>query len=97
MDFWGHVYDLRRKGLIPRESSRDHLRPHLEKPQGPFSPNTITTVPSNRSLKMDGSDPGNFVKNGQSPKAWRVRKGVFRLVVDPDDDKKTQDADFGRA
>ena len=88
MDFWGHVYDLRRKGLIPLEWSREHLRRHLQKPQGPFSPNTINTLPSNQSDKVDGSDPGNSVKNGQSPKAWRVRKGVFRLVVDPDDDQK---------
>ena len=87
MDFWGHVYDLRRKGWIPREWSRDHLRRHLQKPPGPFSPNTITTEPSNQSVKIDGSDPGNSVKNGGLPKAWRVRKGVFRLVVDPDDDE----------
>ena len=97
MDFWGYVYDLRRKDLIPREWSRHHLRSHLEKPQGPFSRGTITTVPSNLSLKIDGSDPGNAVKNGQSPRAWRVRKGVFRLVVDPDDDKGIQDAEFARA
>ncbi len=90
MDFWGHVYDLRRKSLIPREWSRDHLRPHLEKPRGPFLPNTITTEPSNRSVKIDGSDPGYSVKNGQSPKAWRVQEGVFRLVVDPDDDREVR-------
>lgn len=75
MDFWGHVYDLRRKGLIPREWSRDHLRRHLQKPRGPFSANTITTVPSNQSVKIDGSDPGNSVKNGS-----RRRRGAFGRV-----------------
>ena len=66
MDFWGHVYNLRRKDLIPREWSRDHLRPHLEKPQGPFSPRTVTTVPSNLSTaatrvtqSRTGSRPGH--------------------------------------
>ena len=46
---------------------------------------------------MDGSNPGNYIKKGQLPKAWRVRKGVFRLIVDPHDDKKTQDAELTRA
>ena len=96
MTLWEHIYDLRRKGLIPREWKRAHLRPHLEEPQGPFSLNTIMTVPSNQSLKMDGSEPGNYVKKGQSPKAWRVGKGTFRLIVDPDDDKTTQDAEYVR-
>ena len=36
MAFWEHVYVLRRKDLIPREWKRVHLRPHLEKPQGPL-------------------------------------------------------------
>ena len=97
MDFWGHVYDLRRDSLIAREWRPADLRPHLEAPQGPFSQNTITSVPYNRSLEMDGSNLGNYVKNGQSPKAWRVGKGVFRLIVDPEDDKKTQDAELTHA
>ena len=97
MDFWEHVYDLRGKSLIPRKWKRADLRRYLEKPQGPFQPNTITTVPSNQSLKTDGSVPGNYVNEGRSPKAWRVGEGVFQLIVDPDDDKKTQDAEFARA
>ena len=97
MDFWEHVYNLRRTGLIARDWKRADLRPHLEKPAGPFSQTTITTVPSNRSLKLDCSELGNDVMRGRSPKAWRVERGVFRLIVDPDDDKKTQDAEFARA
>ena len=98
MTLWEHIYDLRRKGLIPREWKRAHLRPHLEKPQGPFSRNTIATSPSNQSLNVDGGgEPGDYVKRGQSPKAWRVATGRFRLIVDPDDDTKTQDAEFARA
>ena len=46
---------------------------------------------------MDGSNPGNYVKRGQLPKAWRIGKGVFRLIVDPHDDKKTQDTELTRA
>ena len=45
MSFWEHIYELRGKGLIPREWNRADLRSHLE---GSFAPNTITTVPSNR-------------------------------------------------
>ena len=97
MGFWEHVYELRRKGLIPREWRRAHLRRHLEKPQGPFQRTTITTVPSNLSLTKDGSAVGDSVRRRQSPRAWRVGVGVFQLIVDPDDDKETQDAEIARA
>lgn len=97
MDFWEHVCELRRKGLIPRQWRRAHLRQYLEKPHGPFQGNTINAVPLGRSVKKDGSAPGDYIKRGRSPKAWRVREGVFQLIVDPKDDKTTQDAEFARA
>ena len=40
---------------------------------------------------------GNYVKRGQDAKAWRVGTGEFQLVIDPDDDKETQDAEHKRA
>ena len=46
MVFWEHVYELRRKGLIPREWKCAHLERYLEKPQGPFQRTTIMTVDS---------------------------------------------------
>ena len=58
MDFWGHIYDLRSKGLIRREWRRTDLRRYLEEPQGPFQRNTITTIPSNLSLTKHGSAMG---------------------------------------
>ena len=97
MNFWGRIYDLRSKGLIPREWKRAHLRRHLERPQGPFQQTTITTVPSNFSLRKDGRAVGDSVRKGHSPRAWRVGVGVFQLIVDPDDDKETHNAELARA
>ena len=97
MIFWEHIYELRGKGLIPREWKRDHLRPYLERPQGPFASATIATVPYNQSLTRDGREIGNYIKRRQDPKSWRTGPGVFQLIVDPDDDKKTQDTELARA
>ena len=94
MSFWDEVYSLRKQGAIPRVWTRDSLRPHL---LGPYTPNSINTIPSNRSLARDGKQVGNYVKNGQEPKAWRVGPGEFQLVIDPDDDAATQDAERRRA
>ena len=96
MAFWEHVYELRRKGLIPREWKWAHLERYLEKPQGPFQRTTIMTVPYNLSLEKDGR-AGNFVRKGQLPKAWRLGEGVFQLIVDPDDDEKVQDRELVQA
>ena len=96
MDFWEHVYELRKKGLIPREWKCAHLERYLEKPQGPFQRTTIMTVPYNLSLEKDGR-AGNSVRKGQLPKAWRLGEGVFQLIVDPDDDEKVQDRELVQA
>ncbi len=94
MSFWDEVYSLRKQGAIPRVWTRDSLRPHL---LGPYTPNSISAIPSNQSMARDGKQIGNYVKNGREPKAWRAGPGEFQLVIDPDDDAATQDAERRRA
>ena len=94
MGFWDEVYSLRKQGAIPRVWTRESLRPYL---LGPYTPNSINAIPSNRSIARDGKQMGNYVKNGQEPKAWRIGPGEFQLVTDPDDDMATQDAERRRA
>ena len=94
MSFWDEVYKLREQGLIPRVWTRECLRPHL---LGPYTPNSINTIPSNQSITRDGKEIGNYVKHGRDPKAWRVGRGEFQLVVDPDDDEATQETERLRA
>ena len=94
MSFWDEVYSLRKQGAIPRVWTRDSLRPHL---LGPYTPNSISAIPSNQSMARDGKQIGNYVKNGREPKAWRAGPGEFQLVIDPDDDAATQDAECRRA
>lgn len=94
MSFWDEIYELRKQGSIPKVWVRGDLLPHL---QGTYADNTIKTVPSNQSMARNGKQPGNYIKRGQEPKAWRVAPGEFQLVVDPDDDKATQDAERQRA
>jgi hypothetical protein len=94
MSFWDEVYKLREQGLIPRVWTRECLRPHL---LGPYTPNSINTIPSNQSITRDGKEIGNYVKHGRDPKAWRVGRGEFQLVVDPDDDEATRETERLRA
>ena len=94
MSFWEEVYALREQGMVPKVWTRACLRPHL---QGKYKPNSIATIPSNGSITRDGKQIGNYVKRGQDAKAWRVGTAEFQLVVDPDDDKETQDAEQKRA
>ena len=94
MSFWDEVYKLREQGQIPRVWTRQCLRPHL---LGPYTPNSINTIPSNQSITKDGKEIGNYVKHGRDPKAWRVGHGEFQLVVDPDDDAATQGKELRRA
>ena len=80
--FWEDVYYLRQKGLILRQWTRKDLNRHLAQR---YSLNTINTVPSNQSMKRDGSEKGDYVKRGQQAKAWRVDRGEFELIDDPQD------------
>ncbi len=94
MDFWADVFQLRKQGQLPRTWKTVDLRPHLRER---YAENTIERDPYNSSIARDGKGIGNFVKRGRLPKAWRVGRGEFQLVVDPDDDKVTQDTERRRA
>ena len=88
--FWECVYDARFDGLIPSVWRKRELIELLTPPLGRFSPNTVNTLPSNESISLEGNEIGFFVKGGTEPKAWRVGRGKFRLVVDPEDDVDQQ-------
>lgn len=98
--FWESVYELREKHRIPQVWKRAHLRPYLERPNGRFAPNAITTIPSNQSMTDDGKTRGDYVKKGQEPMAWRTGpagSGQYRLICDPADDAVTQRSEMDRA
>lgn len=84
--FWECVYDARFEGLIPRAWRTRELIELLTPPVGRFSPNTVNVLPYNGSIARIGNGIGDLVKRGGEPKAWRVGRGRFQLVVDPDDD-----------
>lgn len=88
------IYDLRVRKLIPRVWRVPDIKEFLE---GDFSPNTLNVYPSNYSISMEDMGIGNSVKNRQDPKMWRVGRGQFRLIQDPDDDKRTQEDERNRA
>ncbi len=92
--FWEAVYALREQGLIPRDWRVGDLRGRLA---GAFKPSTITVNPFNSSISRDGDGMGDFVKKGAAPKAWRVGRGLFRLVADPEDDAEIQEVEAARA
>jgi hypothetical protein len=95
--FWEQVYGLREKGMIPRDWGRGHLSEFLQKPIGRFAYRTISTLPSNYHISREGEGMGNAVQNGSDPKVWRVGRGQFRLIEDPDDDAATQEAEMRMA
>ena len=88
--FWECVYDARFDGLVPRVWKTSDLIYLLTPPAGRFSPNTVSILPYNGSVSGEGDGIGDFVKRGVEPKAWRVGRGKFQLVVDPDDDTDQQ-------
>ncbi|MDE2765149.1 MAG: hypothetical protein OXI25_01790 [Chloroflexota bacterium] len=92
-EFWQRIYALREQGLIPREWKTGDIREHLIEA---FKPSTINVRPFNASVSMTGGGIGSFVKDGGAPQAWRVGRGLFRLVADPDDDAATQAAETDR-
>lgn len=90
--FWECVYDARCAGLIPRVWRTSELIEVLTPPAGRFSPNTASVLPYNGSVSHEGKGIGDFVKRGVEPKAWRVGRGKFQLVMDPDDNVDQQSA-----
>ena len=94
--FFEHVHVLREHRVLPRIWKRGHLR-DLQKPAGPFSRNTINTIPSNYYITKTGSEMGHSVRMGDDPKVWLVGRGQYELIADPDDDAATQEAATRRA
>ena len=92
--FWEHVYDLRKQGLIDRVWKTTYLSEHLE---GSYAASTITVDPYNYSISREGDGIGYFVKRGEVPRAWRVGRGQFQLIADPDDDMETQTVERDRS
>ena len=92
--FWDHVYRLREEEHIPLLWRSGDLREFLE---GQYSPHSISSDPSNYHISMEDNTVGYFVKDGSPPKVWRVGRGLYRLIADPDDDAATQEAETTRA
>ena len=90
--FWECIHDARSGGQIPRVWRTRELIDVLTPPAGRFSPNTVSVLPYNGSISREGNGIGDFIKRGIEPKAWRVGRGKFELIVDPDDDAEQQNA-----
>ena len=88
--FWEHVEALRRQKLIARTWKIGHLIEHLE---GSFKATTINVLPYNSSISRAGEGLGDSVKKGVAPRAWRVGRGQFQLIADPEDDAPTRAAE----
>lgn len=79
--FWENVYELRKRGMLPRRWRARDLRPYLE---DIYKLSTIRTMPANWSVSRDGSEVGESVKGGQSPRAIRLGDGLYELIDDPE-------------
>lgn len=90
--FWQQIYRLREMQMIGRVWKTAQLNEYLERPRGQYAASTIAVRPHSSSVSREGDGIGDFVSKGQSPKVWRVGRGLFQLVVDPDDDEDTQRA-----
>ena len=90
--FWQQVYRLREMDMIGRVWKTAQLNEYLERPRGEYAATTIAVRPHNSCVSLEGSGIGDFVRKGQSPKVWRVGRGLFQLIEDPDDDPETQQA-----
>ena len=95
--FWQQVYHLRDIGMIGRIWKTAQLNEYLERPRGQYAPSTIAVRPHNSSVSKEGNRIGDFVNKGQAPKVWRVGRGLFQLIEDPDDDIETQHSQMRRA
>ena len=93
MSFWDDVYALREQGMIPRVWTRTDLRPWLKSEY----PNGTQALPIRHAMSEDGKVIGDIVQSGLCPEAWSLGEGKYRLVVDPDDDAESQDAERRRA
>ncbi len=84
------IVHLRREEHIRRVWKRKDISDNLGMKHGR---NTINTVPSNFSISREGDGIGNSIKDkGATPIFWRVGRGEYELIEDPDDDIETQRA-----
>ena len=95
--FWRQVYRLREMDVIGRAWKTAQLNEYMERPRGEYAASTIAVRPHNSCVSLEGHGIGDFVSKGQSPKVWRVGRGLFQLIEDPDDDPETQQAQMRRA
>ena len=95
--FWQKIYHLREMQVIDRIWKTAQLNEYMERPRGEYAASTISVRPHNSCVSLEGNGIGDFVSKGQSPKVWRVGRGLFQLIEDPDDDPETQQAQMRRA
>lgn len=92
--FWEQVRDLRQRGLIDRVWKTGDLAEQL---RGSFKINYITVAPGNCYIDQRKRRIGDYVKRGQDPKVWRVGRGDFELIGDPEDSQDIQASDIEKA
>ena len=95
--FWEHIYNLRSRRLVPRVWRVGDLREFLERPNGPYTPRGVSSIPGNSSISIETGAMGDYVTKGAAPKVWKVGRGQFQLIADPEDDEATRQADRDRA
>jgi len=49
-----------------------------------FAENAILTVRANQSMTRDESDKGDYVRKGTRAEAYRVSRGLFEIIDDPE-------------
>ena len=87
MSFRDEVHRLRADGLVARVWRPADLRIHLA---GRFAHGTFAANPNNSSISRIGDWAGSSVRHGVTPWAWRVDRGEYELIVDPQDSVETQ-------
>ena len=92
---WEVVCDLRRDGLIDRKWRVPDLRENI--PPGEVNDKDLATRPANTRVDKDGTDAGDSVKKGNTPRTWRWERGLYSLIKDPADDMATQRTELARA
>lgn len=90
MNFWDTVYELRQRRAIPRSWTKSSLLPYL---QGTHNEKMIDFVVSGNSVSRDGRQVGRNIRFGFPPQAWRMGRGRFQLLADPDDEPATWQAE----
>ena len=92
--FWEQVLDLRQRGEIRQVWKAGDLVKHLGES---FTLNYIRSAPGNLCIDTEGGTIGDYVKKGQTPKVWRVGRGDYKLIEDPEDSRDVQSSEMRRA